>query len=315
MAPARKSRLAVEIKVGHSPRMRIPEGFRSNQVDDRRGEGPARGGGLSGGGSHLLSFLFRRFGIPGVLAGAAFLYFTGGLDLGGLTGSRSRSGAAPQSSAQRQAQSPQLDLVHFVFEDAQSTWQQLFARDGRRYALARLQLFSQSTKSACGFGQAEMGPFYCPADTNVYIDLTFYDDLRQRLGAPGDFAQAYVIAHEVGHHVQHLLGTDERVHRAPRSQQEGERGLSVRLELQADCFAGIWAHGTERRDLLEAGDVDEALNAASKIGDDALQKQASGTVRPESFTHGTSAQRRRWFQRGLSAGQPSACDTFAADAP
>lgn len=294
--------------------MRIPEGYRSNQVDDRRGEGPVRGGGgLSGGGSHLLSFLFRRFGIPGVLVGAAFLYFTGGLDLGSsATGSRSRPGAAPQSGAPPQGSSREETLVHFVFDDAQSTWQKLFERDGKRYALARLQLFAGSTKSSCGLGQAAMGPFYCPADTNVYIDLSFYEELRKSLGAPGDFAQAYVIAHEVGHHVQHLLGANQRVQRAPRSQQEGETGLLVRLELQADCYAGIWAHGTERRDLLEAGDLDEALNAASKIGDDALQRKSSGTVRPESFTHGTSAQRRRWFQRGLAAGQPSACDTFAA---
>ena len=294
--------------------MRIPEGYRSKQVDDRRGEGPARGaGGLSGGSSNLLSFLFRRFGIPGVLAGAAFLYFTGGLDLGGSsTSSQSRSGAAPAPGAQQAANSREVDLVSFVFDDAQSTWQQLFARDNQRYELARLQLFSGSTQSRCGVGQAEMGPFYCPADTNVYIDLTFYEELRQRLGAPGDFAQAYVIAHEVGHHVQHLLGADQRVQRAPKAQQEGERGLSVRLELQADCYAGIWAHGTERRELLEVGDVDEALNAASKIGDDALQRQATGTVRPESFTHGSSAQRRRWFQRGFESGQPGACDTFAA---
>lgn len=297
--------------------MRIPEGYRSNQVDDRRGERPVRGGGgLSGGSTHLLSLLFRRFGIPGVLAGAAFLYFTGGLELGGTsaTGGRSQSGAAPPSAAQQQAQSREETLVAYVFDDAQSTWQQLFEREGKRYPLARLQLFSGSTQSRCGVGQAEMGPFYCPADTNVYIDLSFYAELRQRLGAPGDFAQAYVIAHEVGHHVQHVLGTDQRAQRAPRSQQEGESGLSVRLELQADCFAGIWAHGTQRRELLEAGDLDEALNAASKIGDDALQRQSSGTVRPESFTHGTSAQRQRWFQRGLSAGQPSACDTFAASA-
>lgn len=295
--------------------MRIPEGYRSNQVDDRRGEGPVQGGGgLSGGGANLLSFLFRRFGIPGVLAGAAFLYFTGGLNLGGVSGtsSRGRSGAAPQSNAQRQGKEPELDLVNFVFEDVQNTWSKLFEREGKRYTQARLQVFRGSIRSGCGLGQAEMGPFYCPADNLAYIDLSFYEELRRRLGAPGDFAQAYVIAHEVGHHVQHLLGTDERVHRAPRSQQEGDGGLSVRLELQADCYAGVWAHATERRDVFDPGDMEEALNAAGKIGDDALQRQASGTVRPESFTHGSSAQRQRWFQRGLSSGQPSACDTFKA---
>ncbi|MEY4548162.1 MAG: hypothetical protein RL685_4357 [Pseudomonadota bacterium] len=294
--------------------MRIPEGYRSKQVDDRRGEGPTGGGGgLSSGGANILSFLFRRFGIPGVLAGAAFLYFTGGLNLGGESGpsSRSRSGTAPPSGTTPQ-QNRLVDVVSFVFDDAQQTWQEQFARDGKQYSLARLQIFSGSTQSQCGLGQAAMGPFYCPADTQVYIDLSFYEELQQRLGAPGDFAQAYVIAHEVGHHVQHLLGTDQRVQRAPRSQQDGEGGLSVRLELQADCYAGIWAHGTQRRELLETGDVEEALNAASKIGDDALQRQSTGTVRPESFTHGSSAQRRRWFQRGFSTGQPSACDTFAS---
>jgi predicted metalloprotease len=248
-----------------------------------------------------------------VLAGAAFLYFTGGLNLGGESGpsSRSRSGTAPPSGTTPQ-QNRLVDVVSFVFDDAQQTWQEQFARDGKQYSLARLQIFSGSTQSQCGLGQAAMGPFYCPADTQVYIDLSFYEELQQRLGAPGDFAQAYVIAHEVGHHVQHLLGTDQRVQRAPRSQQDGEGGLSVRLELQADCYAGIWAHGTQRRELLETGDVEEALNAASKIGDDALQRQSTGTVRPESFTHGSSAQRRRWFQRGFSTGQPSACDTFAS---
>ncbi|MEY2933688.1 MAG: hypothetical protein RL033_4437 [Pseudomonadota bacterium] len=294
--------------------MRIPEGYRSKQVDDRRGEGPTGGGGgLSSGGVNILGFLFRRFGIPGVLAGAAFLYFTGGLNLGGESGtsSRSRSGTAPPSGA-APSQNRLVDVVSFVFDDAQHTWQEQFARDGKQYSLARLQIFSKSTQSQCGLGQAAMGPFYCPNDTRVYIDLSFYEELQQSLGAPGDFAQAYVIAHEVGHHVQHLLGTDQRVQRAPRSQQDGEGGLSVRLELQADCYAGIWAHGTQRRELLETGDVEEALNAASKIGDDALQRQSTGTVRPESFTHGSSAQRRRWFQRGFSTGQPSACDTFAS---
>jgi predicted metalloprotease len=159
-----------------------------------------------------------------------------------------------------------------------------------------------------------MGPFYCPGDARVYIDLSFYEELKKKLGAPGDFAQAYVIAHEVGHHVQHLLGHDERVHRASPAAQAGESGLLVRLELQADCFAGVWAHGSDRRELLEVGDLDEALNAAGKIGDDALQRKTTGVVQPESFTHGTSAQRQRWFQRGFANGQPNACDTFAAGA-
>jgi predicted metalloprotease len=174
-------------------------------------------------------------------------------------------------------------------------------------------LFRGSTTSGCGVGQAAMGPFYCPADQKAYIDLGFYQELKQRLGAPGDFAQAYVIAHELGHHVQNLLGDSDRVHAASASQRDGERGLSVRLELQADCYAGIWGHGTQRRDILEAGDLEEAFKAASAIGDDALQKQATGTVRPESFTHGTSAQRKRWFTRGFESGDPAACNTFSAE--
>ena len=295
--------------------MRFTRGYKSQQVDDRRGEGPAGGGGgLSGGGANLLGALFRRFGLPGVLVGAALLYFTGGLELGsGAPGSsRSQSGAARAPSAEP-ASEPVVEFVSFVFDDAQNTWKEQFARDGKAYQLARLELFRESIRSACGLGEAAMGPFYCPGDSQVYIDLAFYDDLKRRLGAPGDFAQAYVIAHEVGHHVQHLLADDERVQRAPRSQQAGDRGLLVRLELQADCYAGVWAHGTDRRDLLEAGDVEEALNAASKIGDDALQRKATGRVRPESFTHGTSAQRQRWFQRGFSSGQRDACDTFTAN--
>jgi predicted metalloprotease len=173
-------------------------------------------------------------------------------------------------------------------------------------------LFRDATRSGCGLGQSAMGPFYCPNDQRVYIDLSFYEELRQRFGAPGDFAQAYVITHEIGHHVQHLLGTDRKLQEASENEQQGENGLSVRLELQADCYAGIWAHSTEQRSLLEAGDIEEALKAASRIGDDALQKQSSGTVRPETFTHGSSEQRMRWFKRGYQTGELSACDTFSA---
>lgn len=296
--------------------MRIPRGYRSSQVDDRRGEElPAGGGGLSAGGANLLGLLFRRFGLPGVLVGAAVLYFAGRMDPGGSTeGSRSHTGSGPPpSDVDLAAQQPMVELVSFVFDDAQNTWKEQFEREGKPYQLARLELFRARTRSACGLGEEAMGPFYCPGDTMVYIDLAFYDQLKHDLGAPGDFAQAYVIAHEVGHHVQHLLGTDQKVHGASRAQQSGDRGLLVRLELQADCYAGIWAHGTDRRDLLEVGDVEEALNAASKIGDDTLQRKATGAVRPESFTHGSSAQRQRWFQRGYSGGQRNACDTFAAD--
>jgi uncharacterized protein len=297
--------------------MRFQRGYRSSDVEDRRGDAaPVRGAGLSGGSSQLLGALFRRFGLPGVLAGAAFLYFTGQFQLGGgdATGSRARSGAGPASTADLEAEAPMKEFVSFVFDDAQNTWKEQFDRDGKPYQRATLVLFRDSTQSACGQGESAMGPFYCPGDTRVFIDLGFYEDLKQKLGAPGDFAQAYVIAHEVGHHVQHLLGADARVHGAPKKAQAGDNGLLVRLELQADCYAGVWAHGTDRRDLLEVGDVDEALNAASKIGDDTLQRKATGVVRPESFTHGSSAQRQRWFQRGYAEGKPTACDTFAASA-
>ena len=288
--------------------MRITRGYRSNQVDDRRDQPAMAGGGLGGGGINLLGWLFRRFGIVGVLVGGALLYFMGGLgQSGGGVGVR---GAEPSSPADKAAEQPLVELASFVFDDAQNSWQQLFAQDGKQYQLARLVLFRDSTQSGCGTGEAAMGPFYCSNDQRVYIDLGFYEELRKRFGAPGDFAQAYVIAHEVGHHIQHLLGTDRQVHEA--SSAEGASGASVRLELQADCYAGVWGHSTQRRDILEAGDLEEALRAAQVIGDDALQKQATGVVRPESFTHGTSAQRAKWFKRGFDSGKPSECDTFGA---
>jgi predicted metalloprotease len=187
---------------------------------------------------------------------------------------------------------------------------------GRRYEEPTLVMFSGATRSACGTGQAAMGPFYCPADRKAYIDLSFYDDMRTRFRAPGDFAQAYVIAHEIGHHVQNLLGISTEVRRMQSAMNKADANqLSVKLELQADCLAGVWANRADRaRGILESGDIDEALNAASAIGDDRLQRQSRGTVVPESFTHGTSAQRQRWFRAGLSNGDPDSCDTFAADA-
>ena len=295
--------------------MRITRGYRSENVEDRRAQRAAGlgGGGLGGGGLNLLGWLFRRFGIVGVLVGGAALYFFGALDGSGGTSGLSSSGQAPLSEQEKAAEQPMVELVSFVFDDAQRTWSELFARDRQRYGAAKLVLFRDRTQSGCGMGQAAMGPFYCPTDQRVYIDLSFYEELRKRFGAPGDFAQAYVIAHEVGHHVQTLLGASQRVHEASEREQAGADGLLVRLELQADCYAGLWAHGTQRRELLEAGDLEEALRAANVIGDDALQKQATGVVRPESFTHGSSAQRAKWFKRGFEGGQASACDTFGAD--
>jgi uncharacterized protein len=210
----------------------------------------------------------------------------------------------------------QAEFVAVILGDTETTWQNLMPRYDRQYELPGLVLFEQATQSACGLGQSAMGPFYCPLDKKIYIDLSFYRELDQRFGASGDFARAYVIAHEVGHHVQNLLGISGEIQgrRQRVSQAEGNE-LSVRLELQADCLAGVWgARAEAERDLLESGDVEEGLRAAAAIGDDNLQRQTQGRVAPESFTHGTSEQRVRWFRRGLETGDPDACDTFAANA-
>jgi predicted metalloprotease len=199
-------------------------------------------------------------------------------------------------------------FVSYVLDDAQSTWSQVLPRYGAQYRPAKLVLFRDAIQSACGFAQSATGPFYCPADEKVYIDLGFYQDLQDRFGAPGDFAQAYVLAHEIGHHVQNLLGTEAEVRRGRSSRPELANQLSVRLELQADCYAGVWAHAA--RDSLEQGDVEEGLGAAAAVGDDRLQRMGGGTVAPEAFTHGSSADRVKWFRAGMEAGRPDACDTF-----
>jgi hypothetical protein len=277
--------------------MRWDAGHQSSDVIDRRGEGPGGGGGLL---LWLLLMMVRsRWGWAGVivlLLGYVGLQFLGGVaqQAGQLDG-RGAPGTDEQAA-----------FVGFVLDDVQASW----ARKLPGYARAELVLFTNSTHTACGYGEAATGPFYCPADRRVYIDLSFYDELQRRLGAAGDFAQAYVIAHEIGHHVQNLDGTSDRVHRAPRSRLLGPDGLSVRLELQADCYAGVWAHDANARGLLELGDIDEAITAAGAIGDDRLQHMSRGTVSPESFTHGSSAQRVEWFTRGLQTGDPRACDTF-----
>jgi len=301
----------------------------SSNVDDHRFNSPSGlgglgglGGGRSGGGLlRLLPVAIKFLGVKGtVIAGlgiVAFLYFSGG-DLGSLLGGGGMSALSPQQQqGQRQESAAEAELVQFVkvvLADTEDTWHAQFQQMDKKYQEPRLVLFRGAVRSACGMGQAAMGPFYCPADNKVYIDLSFYDDLRKRHGAPGDFAQAYVIAHEVGHHVQTLLGISTKVYEAKAkvTKEEGNQ-LSVKQELQADCFAGIWAHYADRsRQLLERGDVEEALTAASAIGDDRLQKQAQGYVTPESFTHGTSKQRMRWFQTGFKTGRVSACNTFKA---
>ena len=280
--------------------MKYDEDYRSSNVQDLRGR--SGGGGLGGGGVGLLMGLFRRFGIGGVIVGLLIL---GGLKFcgGGGLGLSGGGGGDYQPTEEEEAL---VGLVSTVLDDAQRVWTEQFAARGQTYEEAQLKLFTGSVPSACGQANSATGPFYCPGDQDVYIDLSFYQLLRDKLGAPGDFAQAYVIAHEVGHHVQNLQGV------LGKGRDEGADGGSVRVELQADCYAGIWAHDTKKRDILEVGDIEEALRAAEAIGDDSLQAGAGGAVRPETFTHGTSQQRVKWFKVGFETGSMDACDTFSA---
>jgi predicted metalloprotease len=289
--------------------MRWELGRRSQNIEDRRGMpggmgGVARGGGIGGLGLIALLLLSWAFGIDPTL-------LLQDLSQGSSTSvpdQRVPSGARAPESDERTA------FVSAVLGDTEDTWHALFKQMGRTYREPTLVLFSGAAQSACGFAEAAVGPFYCPGDQKVYLDLSFFDELHDRFGASGDFAQAYVIAHEVGHHVQNLLGVADQVQGV--RQRAGEReanALSVMMELQADCFAGVWGyHADKNRHLLEAGDIEEGLNAAAAIGDDRLQRQAQGYVVPESFTHGSSAQRVRWFQQGLDSGDPGRCDTFNA---
>ncbi len=281
--------------------MKWSAGDRGN-IEDRRGSSGLRGGASIGiGGVLLLAALSWA-------TGTDFLSLLGGGDVGLDPTSASRP-AEPASPREER----QVDFVDAVAGDTQAVWSRLL---GSRYQETRVVLFRDAIQSACGAAESATGPFYCPGDQKVYLDLGFFDELDQKFGAPGDFAQAYVIAHEFGHHVQNLLGTNERVARDPRS---GANSASVALELQADCFAGVWGHEASRGGRfqtggveLEPGDAEEALKAASSIGDDRLQKMATGRVQPERFTHGSSAQRMQWFQRGLQSGDPASCDTFSA---
>jgi predicted metalloprotease len=248
-----------------------------------------------------------------VIFGKDFFSMLGGTGVDETGSPAGEPGAALQRPGANAAEEELVEFVSFVLDDAQATWTRVFPEIGRRpYQETKLVLFTDAVRSGCGFGRAAMGPFYCPEDRKVYIDLGFYRELRSRFGAPGDFAQAYVIAHEIGHHVQNLMGLSERVHEEQRRDPSSAAALSVRLELQADCFAGIWAHSTRQRELLERGDVEEALGAAAAIGDDRIQRQATGRVNPESWTHGSSEQRRRWLMRGMESGRVSECDTYAA---
>jgi hypothetical protein len=282
--------------------MRWEDGRRSDNVEDRRGM-PMRRGGVVGGGIGTLVV---------VLVVSYFLGIDPTLLLQNvpMDTTPAPAGDAPPIAP---GQDPQADFVATVLGYTEDTWGAIFRESGLTYETPTLVMFTGMVQSACGTGEAAMGPFYCPGDRKVYIDLDFYRELRERFHAPGDFAQAYVIAHEVGHHVQNLLGTSAQVQRARESAGEREaNALSVRLELQADCFAGVWASRTDQaQGILEQGDLEEGLAAATAIGDDRLQQQSRGYVTPDSFTHGSSAQRVRWFRRGLETGDPEQCDTFS----
>ena len=301
--------------------MRWQGGRESDNVEDRRGGGGAFRGGFGGGRPGIPIPIGRGgLGIGGVVA-LVLISLVLGIDPLALLGGGDPGYAPPRATVTRDAPQSGTDdelkrFVSVVLADTEDTWHGLFSGLNRPYQEPRLVLFTGVVESACGTAQSAVGPFYCPLDRKVYIDLSFYRDLRDRFRAPGDFAQAYVIAHEVGHHVQTLLGISQKVTEAQRSLPKAEANtLSVRLELQADCFAGLWANAAQRRGLLEPGDVDEALNAASAIGDDRLQQQSRGRVTPDSFTHGSSAQRTRWFRQGLETGRLDACDTFSAERP
>ncbi|HEX6208610.1 MAG TPA: neutral zinc metallopeptidase [Actinomycetota bacterium] len=277
--------------------MRFKRRYRSRNVRDRRFATPARPG-ISG-----LPIGAAGGGIGGILVLLLILFLNG--TLGG--------GGAEAPEAPPQGQDPEAELVSFVsfvFDDAQSTWTDIFEESGRNYRPAEMVLFRDATDTACGFASSDVGPFYCPADERVYLDLGFFEELRDRFGAKGDFAQAYVISHEVAHHVQHLLGINERVQRLSQQNPSQRNELSIQQELQADCFAGVWGKSTRERGLLQEGDVQEGLGAAAAVGDDRIQREATGRVNPETWTHGSAEQRRTWFQRGFRTGDGEACDTF-----
>jgi len=285
--------------------MRWTPGGTSDDIEDRRDQGGG-GGGFNFGGMHIgigglvllliLSFVFKR---------NFFALLSGG------SSSPAPAASSQPNTALDESEKPLVQFVSFVLDDTQKTWEQLLPQQaGTPYRHAKLVLFRDYTQSGCGGAESATGPFYCPADEKVYIDLSFYDELKRRFGAPGEFAQAYVLAHEIGHHVQKLVGIEGKVHQL-QSQNPGEANpLSVKLELQADCFAGVWAHSTQQRNLLDPGDVESALHAAAAVGDDHIQQMTRGHVQPETFTHGSSEQRMTWFSNGLNSGSISACNTF-----
>ena len=289
--------------------MKWTPGGESQDIEDRRDEGGGGGGGFQFGGMHLgiggalillvLSLVFKQ----------NFFALLGG----GGGGSPNAPVARQPNPARDQQEQTLVQFVSFVLDDTQKTWEQILPQQaGRPYRHAKLVLFRNYTQSGCGGAESATGPFYCPADEKVYIDLGFYDELKQRFGAPGEFAQAYVLAHEIGHHIQKVVGTEARVRQMNQGNRRMDNALSVKVELQADCYAGVWAHSTQQRNLLEQGDIQSALGAAAAVGDDRLQKMSTGHVAPDSFTHGSSAQRTHWFQQGFDSGSIAACNTFAS---
>jgi len=278
-----------------------PKG-RSANLEDMRGRSGGRGGALP------------KMGIGGFLL-LLVLSFIFKKDFFALVGGGGAPTEAPAGQQAPVATSPEeenlIQFVSFVLDDTAEVWTRIFANSGQTYEPAKLAIFTEGVRSGCGFADSSVGPFYCPADRKVYVDLSFYDALRQRFGAPGDFAQAYVLAHEVGHHVQTLLGESDKFRRLQGQNPDQANEISVLQELQADCLAGIWAHSTAKEGILDEGDVEEALGAAAAVGDDRIQEQATGRVNPESWTHGSSEQRMKWFQAGFQSGDVDRCDTLA----
>ena len=277
---------------------------RDSNLEDGRASGGGGFGGRAGmgiGGTAVLLILSLVFGHN-------FFNDVGG---GSTTVSQPGGTLSPADSAREE---PEVRFVSFVLRDVQDTWTQILPKYGAQYHDAKLHLFRNATNTGCGTGQTAMGPFYCPLDERVYIDLAFYDELKSRFAAAGDFAQAYVIAHELGHHVQHILGTDAKMRQTLQRNPDRANELSVKLELQADCYAGVWGHSTQQRKILQQGDIEEGLAAAAAVGDDRIQQRTTGRVNTDSFTHGSSAQRTSWFKKGFDTGDPRACDTFGAGA-
>ena len=307
--------------------MKWRRGVGRGQIIDRRGRrsGGFGGGGFGGGGG---GFGFpvpmgRRGGIGGglgLIVVILVLVFSGALGGGGTSGpslspfpEMPPPGGGDPAPLEANPNDDVSGFVAFVVDDVQDSWARLFAEAGRKYEPTKLVLFTDATSSGCGHATSATGPFYCPADRHVYLDLGFFRELRSRFGAPGDFAQAYVIAHEFGHHVQTVLGISADVRRGQQENPDEANELSVRLELQADCFAGVWAHSAYQENLLETGDLEEGIDAAAAVGDDRIQRQAGGGINPETWTHGSSEQRVEWFRRGFESGDPNACDTFSQD--